>query len=345
MVIGDKRVNRRKISPSFKEFVAYAQRLEDRGRLELKVISYAQLLAGQAPTIDASKILVMFFFPYQYWNRNIEIYRNGRIYGDSSFGRAFKDFFKRVERAIGKYYRGKSIKYVNPPQASYLDRDKQASKDLLKKNRIPIPRSWKVSSLAGVQRLLNRGLSLYVKPRFGALGKGITYIDSEGVISNFLFRQGRIISRPYDYNWRFTRIKNARDFLAALLKKDFIWEEAITPATRKGKRFDFRIYVMFGKVVYLYVKSAPASSCVTNWSQGGKIDKKKIILKTIEKGKIVQVEKLARKAARALGLNFAGIDVIFSRDLKVAYVLEGNAFPGYEKGFDLMKCLLKMVVR
>ena len=102
---------------------------------------------------------------------------------------------------------------------------------------------------------------------------------------------------------------------------------------------------MNGRVVYLYAKSTPAQFRVTNWSQGGKIDKRKTILSTLPAEKIAHLERLAKKAARTLGLNFAGIDIIFSKDLKSAYVLEGNAFPGYEKGFDLMKCLVASLAR
>lgn len=345
LIIGDKKINIIRANHSFVNFIKYAQKLKDKGGLELCVISYTQLLSGKVPTIDASKILVVFFFPYKYWNRNIEIYPDDRIYGDKKFGQEFKVFFKKVKKAIDKHYGLRQIEYLNPPAACCLDRDKKASKDLLRKNKVPTPRAFGVSTFEGIQRLVNKGVSLYIKPRFGAMGKGITYIDRGGVISNFPFRKGKIVNRSGDYNWRFAWIKNEKTFLNKLLRKDFICEEAIEPATLRGRRFDFRIYVVFGKVVYLYAKSTKASSYLTNWSQGGKIDKKKRILKTLTKEEKALLKKLARKASRVLGLNFAGIDIIFSKGMKNAYVLEGNAFPGYEKGFDLMKCLFRSLVK
>jgi len=353
LIIGDRKVNRIKINPSLVKFVKYARRLKAKRGLEVEEINYKRLLypcghkSGECPSIKASKILVVFFFPYTYWNRNIETYQDGRIYGDKKFGRAFRAFFKEVKRTIEKHYRDKKIEYLNAPQASYLDRDKQTSKALLRERNVPTPRTFSIKSFAEIEKLLNRGVKLYIKPRFGALGKGITYIDKEGMISNFLFRKGRVISRPYDYDWRFAKIKHEDRcrFFNALLECGVICEQAIEPALFKDKRFDFRIYVMFGRVVYLYAKSSPAASWVTNWSQGGEIDRKDKILRTLPKEKILLLKRLSRKAAAALGLNFAGIDIIFSKDFKDAYVLEGNAFPGYEKGFDLMKCLLKFVVR
>ena len=345
LVIGDKNINRGRPYVSFNRFMQYAQKLRDKWGFELRVVNYARLFSGKLPRIEAPSIKVVPFFPYKYWNRNIEVYQDGRIYGDSKFGREFKIFFEKVKQVIDKHYTGKEINYLNSPKACYLDRDKQATKDLLNKNAVLTPRTFRVSSFEDVQRLLNKGLSLYIKPRFGAMGKGITYIDRGGVISNFLFRKGKLISRPCDFNWRFTKIDDRQEFLNKLLKRGFICEEAIEPAVFKRRRFDFRVYVLNGRVVYLYAKSSQVKSCVTNWSQGGKIDKKNTILRTLPKEKIAQLKNLATKATRALGLNFAGIDVIFSKDLKKAYVLEGNAFPGYEKGFDLMKCLAGFLVK
>lgn len=345
LVIGDRKVNKRRLNRSFVKFVRYARGLKDKVDFELNVIDYARLFSGKVPEIDSPLIKIILFFPYQYWNQNIEVYGDGRVYGDRKFGQAFKILFKKVRKVIDEYYKGKIIKYLNSPEACYLDRDKKATKELLRIKNVPTPATFNVSSFDDIQRLIDRSLSLYIKPRFGAMGKGITYIDSEKVVSNFIFRKGRVISRPYDYNWRFTRIKDSRRFLNQLLKKDFVCEEAIQPATFRGKRFDFRIYVIFNNVVYKYAKSSRDNFYVTNWSQGGKIDRRGLIFKSISTEKIAYLERLAKRAASALGLNFAGIDVIFSKDLKDAYVLEGNAFPGYEKGFDLMRCLLNYMLK
>lgn len=345
LIVGDERIAKRRPYISYLKFVAYAQRLFNKRNLELKITNYHQLFSGKAPRIENPSIAVVLFFPYRYWNRHIEIYRDSRIYGDNMFGRKFKDFLKKVKQTIDTYYPDKRITYLNPPDACFLDRDKLASKDLLRRHGLSIPQTFSVSSFEDIQRLIKRGKNLYIKPRFGSMGKGLTYIDGEKIVSNFNYRRGKIISRISDFNWPFRRIKDERRFLNRLLNKGFICEEAISSAVHKNKRFDFRVYVIFGKVVYLYAKSSPAQSQLTNWSQGGKIDKKRKILRTIPKKKIIQMKSLAKRAAAALRLNFAGIDIIFSQDLKQAYVLEGNAFPGYEKGFNLQKCLVNHMLR
>jgi glutathione synthase/RimK-type ligase-like ATP-grasp enzyme len=345
LIVGDERIAKRRPYISYLKFVTYAKRLFHKRNLELKITNYHQLFSGKAPRIENPSMIVVLFFPYRYWNRHIEIYRDNRIYGDKLFGRKFKDFLKKVKQTVDKCYSGKRIIYLNHPQACFLDRDKLASKDLLRRAGLAVPRTFSASSFKDIQRLIKKGKNIYIKPRFGSLGKGLTYIDGEKIVSNFNYRRGKIISRISDSDWPFRRIKDERSFLNQLLGRGFICEEAIKSAVHKNKRFDFRVYVINGRVVYLYAKSSPAQSWVTNWSQGGRIDKKRKILRTVPKKKIMQMRSLAKRAAAALGLNFAGIDIIFSEDFKQAYVLEGNAFPGYEKGFNLQKCLIDQMLK
>lgn len=346
LIIGDKEIAPNRPYVSFSRFLRHVRKLKGKSKdVEFKVISYDQLLEKQIPEISSLSVKVIFFFPYQYWDRHIETYQNGKVYGDKDFGGQFKLFFKKVKKIIEESYKTKKIEYLINPKLCYLDRDKQASKDILAKSAVSTPRTFKVSSFKAVQKILDQGLNLYIKPRFGAMGKGITYLNKNETISNFLFRKGEVISRLSDFNWPFKRIKDRESFINRLLDRGFICEEAIAPAIFQGRRFDFRVYVLFGKVVYYYAKSSKAGTCVTNWSQGGRIDKKKIILNEFPKQKIVMLKKLAKQAVSTLGLNFAGVDIIFSEDLEKAYVLEGNAFPGYEKGFDLMKSLAEKVCR
>lgn len=345
LIIGDKNIQRNRPYMSFRRFCGYALKRAKKDNFDLKVISYAQLILGKTPAINASTVKIVLFFPYKFWNRDIERYREGRVYGERVFGSEFKGYLRRVKRIITRELKGKKIIYVNSPDACCVDRDKKMSKMLLEKNAVPTPQLFKPTSVKQLKTLLDEGKSLYIKPRFGAMGKGITYVNKENLISNFLFRKGALVSRSRDFNWKSARIRNKDGFLGELLKKGFICEEAINPSAHKGRRFDFRVYVMFGKVVYLYAKSSPENSLVTNWSQGGSIDKRKTILKTLPREQLLRLQELAKRTAQTLDLNFAGIDIIFSRDYKNVYVLEGNAFPGYEKGFDLMKCLLDLVVK
>ena len=94
---------------------------------------------------------------------------------------------------------------------------------------------------------------------------------------------------------------------------------------------------------YFYAKSAPVKSFITNWSQGGRIEKKAFLNKALSKSDIEKVKSVAIKAAKVIDLKFAGVDVIIDRDTKKTYVLEIQSFPGYERGYTLMKHLANTI--
>ena len=103
------------------------------------------------------------------------------------------------------------------------------------------------------------------------------------------------------------------------------------------------MYVAYGKVPYFYAKSAPCKSFITNWSQGGRIEKRAFLDRALSKSEIAKVKSVAKKAAKVIDLKFAGVDVIIDRDTKKTYVLEIQSFPGYERGFHLMELLAKII--
>ena len=119
----------------------------------------------------------------------------------------------------------------------------------------------------------------------------------------------------------------------------FILQKAVSPLICRNRKFDIRVYTAYNKVPYLYAKSAPASSFITNWSQGGRIEKEGFLNSCLSKKEINEVSRLAIKAAKTINLKFAGVDVIIDKDTRDMHVLEIQSFPGYERGFDLMKFL------
>ncbi len=347
LIIGDKRTKGRTLDPSFNAFVKIIGNSKDE-RLETHILSYKDVFEGNFPEVSSPVLNILLFFPYKYWDKNIEVYQgDSKVYGDNSFGREFRKYFEKLERTIGKKYHDKKIEYVNPPDKSILDRDKEETKKFFWHHNIPTPKSFNVKCLKDLHRLAKRGISLYIKPRFGAMGKGITYLSNDLMITNFLFQKGEIVSHPYDYHWRFHEVKDKdKDkFLKILLSRGFIFEEAIDPPIHKGRRSDFRVYCVYGKVSYYYIRSTPAVSLVTNWSQGGKIEQKRKLSQYISTAKLNQVESLARKVAKELKLNYTGVDIIFSKDYKKIYALEAHSFPGYERGFDLMNNLARKILR
>jgi len=336
------------MDPSHNAFICHITRRATKNSAILTT-NYKNVLTNDLPDVETSHLIILLFFPFQYWNKNIEVYdKDSRVYGDIDFGRDFEKFFQKIQKVLTKKYHDKTVEYVNPLEASVLDRDKKECKKFFQKHKIPIAKSYDVKNLKELEQVLGRGVSLYIKPRFGSMGKGISYISNGLLITNFLFQKGKVISHPYDYNWRFHEIARPCDrnkFLRAMISRGFIFEEAIDPPVHKGRRSDFRIYCVYGKVLYYYIRSTPAVSLVTNWSQGGKIEKKSSFSKYISATNLTRVRSLARRVARDLQMNYTGVDVIFSKDYKELFVLEAHSFPAYEKGYDLMDSLAKRILK
>ena len=335
----------KKAEPSIVRFVRYSGRLLRRN-IDFKLITYDDLLLNRLPHIRTKRLKIMLFFPYSYWNTHIERYdKDDRIYGDSDFGREYREFFIRVDKVLRKRYRNKELSFVNPPHSSILDRDKRKTHKILKKFGILTPKVYNITTLSQVDRLLEEGKALYIKPVFGAMGKGITYINKKGCYTNFIFRDNKIISRLFDYHWKFRRIsENKREaFLKILIKRGFLFQEAIRASRVKERKFDLRIYVINDKTPYFYAKSAPAEGFLTNWSQGGRIEKKRFLRKGLSKKTLEKAKAIARKTTRALNLTYSGVDVIVDETEENIYLLEIQSFPGFELGFNLIKYLIDSI--
>ena len=144
LVIGEKKVVKgRSLDPSHNAFMRHLDRRATEN-LEISSISYKDVLTNNLPDIKNPNLIILLFFPFQYWNKNIEVYdKDSRVYGDKDFGRDFGKFFQKLDRVIEKKYHHKTIEYVNPPKASVLDRDKKECKDFFKKHNISFPKCLK----------------------------------------------------------------------------------------------------------------------------------------------------------------------------------------------------------
>jgi len=94
LIIGERKVIKgRSLDPSCNAFIRNLN-----GRLhqdaEIKTINYKDVFANNLPRFKNSHLRIVLFFPFQYWNKNIEIYhKDSRVYGDRKFGQDFARFF------------------------------------------------------------------------------------------------------------------------------------------------------------------------------------------------------------------------------------------------------------
>ena len=238
-------------------------------KINFKTIDYDSIVKGRLPDIKSNNLLILLFFPTDYWNNKIEKnFVNGHIYGDKRCAEMFYSYLDEVKSVIDKKYNNKKISYVNSFEAVKIDRDKELTKKIIKKANVPVPRSYSTKEYEDIIELLNKGKKLYLKVNFGAMGKGITKLEEGTWLTNFIYRKGSIISRKGDYGWKFKDITADKNFLKKLLKKELVIEEAINPYIIDNKIFDIRYYVVYGKIKHKIMRSAPIENVVTNITQG-----------------------------------------------------------------------------
>ncbi|MBD3164280.1 hypothetical protein GF323_03705 [Candidatus Woesearchaeota archaeon] len=314
--------------------------------ISLKKTDYWKLLGGDLPKLNTQELIVFLFFPFEYWDKHIEPKQYKGIYGNKAFYEKFRSFWKDVKKSLDSFYKDKKISYINPPESLATDRDKELTKEIVSRSGILVPKRFHNNKVGGVIGLLDKGYKLFIKVRFGSMGKGITYLEKGRWMTNFRFRNGRIVNKHSDYGWSFIDITANKKFLSRLLRKDIIIEEAINPLLIRGRKFDLRMYVFRDSVLYSYGRSNDAEAVTTNISQGAKGEKTSFI-RLLPKRQLEAAKKAAVKAIKSLGLGFGGVDMMLCADRKSAMFIEINTFPGFPRArrFNLSRFLIKEIIR
>ncbi len=307
--------------------------------------NYQDVLRGKFPGVKTKKLIIFLFFPFNYWDKNIEHQHYRGIYGSRTFYKKYMHFWSEIDEIIKKVFSDKEILIINKPFSAGQCRDKLLTKRKLYRAGISNPRPYHTTRIGDIYNLLAKGNSLFLKVRYGSMGKGITYISSLIWETNFNFNDGKIISRRSDHGWEFKNITGNNAFLGHLIKKDIVVEQAIESLILKRKRVDLRIYTFGKKAIYVYPRTNYPEKVTTNISQGAKGEPH--ILKSIPKHLVTKAKRVAIKAARALNLDLAGIDVVLDRNHKDVYIIDVNAFPGFprRRTFNLSKTIVKELVR
>ena len=86
---------------------------------------------------------------------------------------------------------------------------------------------------------------------------------------------------------------------------------------------DYRVDIVDGRFIACYGRKAPKNDWKTNITSGGSIMLREDINENSE------VVKIAQKAVKAIGLEIAGVDLIYDKQSKEFVVLEVNGIPAF----------------
>lgn len=194
--------------------------------------------------------------------------------------------------ALTRQFEAMKVFCLNSAAAITQSRDKLFSLQLLLRNGIDIPTTGFANSPLDTDDLIKMvgGSPLIVKLLEGTQGKGVVLAETKKAAESV--------------------INAFKSLNANILVQEFIKEA-------DGK--DLRLFVVDGKVVAAIQREAAAGEFRANIHMGGTAS---IIKPTIEE------KKIAVKAAKAMNLHVAGVDII--RSSKGPLLLEVNSSPGLE---------------
>ncbi len=180
------------------------------------------------------------------------------------------------------------IPLVNSPRALLLARDKYASIRVLEANKIPVPRTVVTEDPYEALHWIETWGSAVIKPLSGTMGLGSFLVTDVDTAY-------RVIS-----------------FIASLRQPIYVQEYI----RKKGNR-DIRVFVVGEQVVAAAYRIARPGSWKTNVAQGARTEPARID---------AELEEIAIRAVRALGLCYAGVDVA-EKEEGGYVVFEVNASP------------------
>jgi hypothetical protein len=270
---------------------------------------------------------IILFFPYKLWSTFVE--RKEGLYGGRSFKANICTLKDHLHKKLKQVF--PSALYVNMPDVFALERDKLETKSFLCRHGISvIPDVPK--DVSTISKQLAKGNCVYVKVRYGSMGKGITRLEKDKWLTNFRYEKGDIGNHPNDFEWTTIDVTDDFSFLEKLLKEDVLVELGIETPRELGIKFDIRGVFVYGRLAELYGRASD-NPLITNLSQGGDCLEETDLIEMIGTDKLAEATHYMHDANRVFGTNLLGVDLAFGRRLN-PFVMEVNSFPGLGHGTD-----------
>lgn len=194
--------------------------------------------------------------------------------------------------AVVRHFESQGIYTINSSVAISRSRDKLRSLQLLSQKGLPLPTTGFANSPEDTEDLITMvgGAPLIVKLLEGTQGKGIVLAETKNAAKSVI-----------------NAFKHLRE---NILVQEFI---------REAQGSDLRCFVVGDRCVAAYQRVATAGEFRANLHLGGRALPVKLSS---------EERKIAIKAAHAMGLSVAGVDLI--RSARGPLVLEVNSSPGLE---------------
>lgn len=202
---------------------------------------------------------------------------------------------------------------INSSQAIAESRDKMRSLQVLTQAGLQVPPTVLTRTQRGLRRAVEavRGLPIVLKVLEGTQGVGVMLVHTPISLSSVL------------------------DALHGL-GQDVILQQYIA----EGAGHDYRVFVIGGKVAAAMLRTAPEGDFRTNIHRGGSGQ----LVKKLPRA----YAQAATRAARVLGLEIAGVDLMSSHHGPL--ILEVNSSPGFEgiekaTGINIAQMMIQHTVR
>jgi RimK family alpha-L-glutamate ligase len=207
-------------------------------------------------------------------------------------GSATNYFTAALYRQIEKF----GIPVINTADSILTVKDKLLTSQILAKSNLPTPKTMLMNFPVDSELVANEiGFPCVVKLVSGSKGKGIYLCQNKKFFDELMELVDNLKSR-----------------------KSMIIQEYMDHAVGS----DLRVWVIGGKTVVAMKRTAPQGDFRANISNGG----------TGETFEITEeIDFLARETARVMGLDIAGVDLLF--DHEGFRICEANSSPGFE-GID-----------
>lgn len=195
--------------------------------------------------------------------------------------------------AVLRHLERLGVHSVNSSESIDIVKDKLFSQQILAENNLPVPKTMLVKFPVDVKLVEKTlGFPVVVKTLTGSQGSGVFLSENKSSFKDLM------------------QLIETTNPKANIILQEFL-------SSSRGK--DLRVFTLGGRAIACIERKAADGDFKANYSSGGSVQQFEIT---------PEIEWLATQTSRTLGLNMAGIDLLFDKDHYK--ICEANSSPGFE---------------